>query len=177
MTAARVPGCPALLSSWRDKITWQHATQGRKVYLRSEGQGTSHSREAKATGPKNAIDVCQAHSTLSSPTLLPQSPPSSASPSDSIPPGLHTHISLCLVPTLPQGPMAWMKLSLQNTCQAACSLLCVHPPDNSDLHWRDDGRKLPGRERHFTSYSNPLAHQSENQSRKSPSYIYAGFSL
>lgn len=170
MTAARVPGCPGLLSSWWDKITWQHATQGRKVYLRSEGQGTSHSREAKATGPKNAIDVCQAHSTLSSP-MRPQSPPLSASPSGSVPPGLYTHVSLCSVPTLPQGPIARMRLSLQSTCQAACSLPCEHPPDNSNCHWRDDGRKLPGRERCLTNYSNPLAHQSENQSRKSPSYV------
>lgn len=123
MTATRVPGCPGLLSSWWDKITWQHATRGRRVYLRSESPGTSHSWEAKVTGPKNAIDVCQAHSTLSSPTL-PQSPPSSAFPpsSGSVPPGLHTQVSLCSVSALPQGPIAWMKLSLQNTCQAACSL-------------------------------------------------------
>lgn len=149
MTATRVPGCPGLLSSWWDKITWQHATRGRRVYLRSESPGTSHSWEAKVTGPKNAIDVCQAHSHCLHPRcpshhLRQHSPLLRLSPSRPA----HTSFPLlgfrftpranCMDETFPAK-------HLPGSLQPAC----VHPPDNSDRHWRDDGRKLPGKREAF----------------------------
>lgn len=169
MTATRVPGCPGLLSSWWDKITWQHTTRGRKVYLRSESPGTSHSWEAKVTGPK----ICN--------WCLPGSLPVFT---HAVPVITFISIPLRLSPSGPahtRFPLLGFRFTPRTNCMdetfpaehlpGSLQTVCVHPPDNSDRHWRNDRRKLPGRERRLTNYNNPLAHRSENQSRKSPSYI------